>query len=224
MFRLGSDHVYREEALSALEWLEHGFGTRLRPGWPDHCRLGEGRLGGARLATAKQVHSNHVLVVQSEGKQGEGDALISSQPGIGLAVRTADCLPILIADPKNRAVAAVHAGWRGVVCEIAAKAVEAMTQHFGSKPEDLVVAIGPGIGPCCFEVGPEVAIQFGLSGRTKVDLGQTTCRQLRRNGVNAGQIFSSGLCTYCNADLFESYRRDRDAAGRMTALIGVLKA
>lgn len=195
-----------------MAWLEHGFGTRLAPGWPVHTGL----------ATARQVHSNHVLVVQCEGKQGEGDALVSNQPGVGLSIRTADCLPILIADPKNRAVAAVHAGWRGVVCEVAAKAVERMTQHFGSRPGDLVVAIGPGIGPCCFEVGPEVAVQFGLSGRTKVDLVETMRRQLGRNGVNAGQIFSSGLCTYCNAELFESYRRDREASGRMTAMISVV--
>lgn len=213
MFRRGSDDVYRADALARFEWLEHGFGTRRAAGWPAHNRL----------ATAKQVHSNHVLVVQSEGKQGEGDALVSNQPGVGLAIRTADCLPILFADPKNRAVAAVHAGWRGVMCEIAAKAVEAMTQNFGSKPEDLVVAIGPGIGPCCFEVGPEVAVQFGLSGRTKIDLAETTRRQLGRNGVSAGQIFSSGLCTYCDAELFESYRRDRDAAGRMISLIEVVK-
>lgn len=213
MFQRGSDGVYRSEALSAFDWLDHGFGTRLSPHWPAH----------PRLATAKQVHSNHVLVVQSGGKQGEGDALISNEPGIGLAIRTADCLPILITDPKNRAVAAVHAGWRGVVCEVAAKAVEAMTQHFGSKPADLVVAIGPGIGSCCFEVGPEVAVQFGLSGRTKVDLAETTRRQLRRNGVVTGQIYSSNLCTYCDGQLFESYRRDREAAGRMTALIGVVK-
>jgi polyphenol oxidase len=213
LFRRGSDEVYRAEALSAFEWLEHGFGTRRAARWPAHIRL----------ATAKQVHSNHVLLVHSEGKQGEGDALISDEPGIGLAIRTADCLPILIADPKNHAVAAVHAGWRGVVCEIAAKAVEAMTQNFGSRPEDLMVAIGPGIGPCCFEVGPEVAVQFGLSGRTKVDLAGTACRQLRRNGVSAGQIFTSGMCTCCDADLFESYRRDREASGRMTALIATME-
>jgi polyphenol oxidase len=211
LFDRASDGVYRAEALSNFDWLEHGFGTRLAAGWP--------RL--ERLATAKQVHSNHVLVVQAGGKQGEGDALISTVPGIGLAIRTADCLPILMADPKNRAVAAVHAGWRGVVCEVVAKTVDAMTQHFGTRPEDLVVAIGPGIGPCCFEVGPEVAVEFGLSGRAKVDLVQTTCRQLGRNGVNTGQIFSSGLCTYCDAALFESYRRDREASGRMTAMIAI---
>jgi copper oxidase (laccase) domain-containing protein len=99
-----------------------------------------------------------------------------------------------------------------------------MCQQFGSKPEDLVIAIGPGIGACCFEVGPEVAIQFQLAGRTKVDLVATTCRQLRRIGVRDGQISASGLCTYCNAELFESYRRDKTQAGRMVAMIGVLEA
>jgi hypothetical protein len=162
------------------------------------------------------------LVVESAGPQGEGDALVSNRPGIGLTIRTADCLPILVADPQNRAVAAIHAGWRGVVSEVACKAIHVMCQRFGSKPEDLVIAIGPGIGACCFEVGPEVAIQFRLTGRSKVDLVETTCRQLRRIGVSDGQISSSGLCTYCDAEVFESYRRDKTAAGRMVAMSGVL--
>jgi len=162
-------------------------------------------------------------LVKSEGPQGEGDSLITNQPGLGVAIRTADCLPILIADSKNRAVAAVHAGWRGVVAQIVSKTVDAMTQQFDTKVEDLVIAIGPGIGGCCFEVGPEVAVQFNLSGRTKIDLVETTCRQLRRNGVNVGQISNSELCSYCNPGLFESFRRDREAAGRMVAMIGILE-
>ena len=209
MFRRGSDDVFRAEALDALPWVKHGFGTRPSAGWP----------GMSHLATAKQIHSDRILVVESAGPQGEGDALISDAPGIGLAIRTADCLPILIADPKNRAVAAIHAGWRGVVSEIASKAVDAMCRRFGSKPADLVVAIGPGIGGCCFEVGPEVSAQFGISGRTKIDLVETTCRQLGRNGVRMGQISSAGLCSCCNPELFESYRRDREAAGRMMSMI-----
>ncbi len=211
MFRRDSDEVFRDESLDRLPWLRHGFGTRLSPNWPD----------GGNLATVKQIHSNRVLRVESAGPQGEGDALISNRPGIALAIRTADCLPILIADPRHRAVAAIHAGWRGVVSEIAPKAVEAMTQQFGSNAQDLVIAIGPGIGPCCFEVGPEVAVQFDLSGRAKIDLVETTCRQLRRNGVDPGQISASGQCARCNAELFESYRRDRERAGRMAAMIAV---
>jgi len=212
LFQRGSDGVFRAAALDSLQWLQHGFGTRLSTGWP----------ATRPLATAKQIHSDRVLLVESSGPQGEGDALMSNRPDIGLTIRTADCLPILIADPRTRAVAAVHAGWRGVVSEIASKAIHALCQEFDSKPEDLVVAIGPGIGPCCFEVGPEVAVQFGLSGRTKIDLVETTCRQLRRNGVRDSQISTIGLCTYCGPELFESYRRDRDAAGRMVAMIRVV--
>lgn len=211
LFRRDSGNVFRAETLDGLPWVGHEFGTRLSAGWPNTTNL----------ATAKQIHSDRVLLVDSPGPQGEGDALMSNIPDIRLAIRTADCLPILIADPKNRAVAAVHAGWRGVVSEIGPKTIEAMGRQFGSKPEDLVVAIGPGIGACCFEVGPEVAAQFGFSGRTKIDLVETMCRQLGRNGVSLGQISSAGLCSYCNAELFESYRRDREAAGRMIAIIGM---
>jgi polyphenol oxidase len=218
LFLRGTDNVFRAEALDDLPWLQHGFGTRLSVGWP----------AIKNLATAKQIHSDRVLIVESGGPQGEGDALISNRPGVGLTIRTADCLPILIADPRTRGVAAVHAGWRGVVSEIVSKTVHALCQEFDSKPGELVVAIGPGIGGCCFEVGPEVAIQFApffpeldLSGRAKIDLVETTCRQLRRNGVSREQITASGLCSYCNPELFESYRRDRDASGRMVAMIGV---
>ncbi len=194
-----------------MPWLQHGFGTRRSIGW----------ASAGKLAAAKQIHSDRVLLVESPGPQGEGDALISNRPGIGLTIRTADCFPVLIADPRNRAISAIHAGWRGVVSEIGPKAIQAMHRQFGSRPEDLMVAIGPGIGACCFEVGPEVAAQFQLSGRTKVDLVETMCRQLRRNGVKPGHISASGECSCCNRELFESYRRDREAAGRMVAMIAL---
>jgi copper oxidase (laccase) domain-containing protein len=84
------------------------------------------------------------------------------------------------------------------------------------------VAIGPGIGACCFEVGPEVAAQFQLEGRVKVDLVGTTCRQLGRNGVSLGQISTSGMCSYCSPELLESYRREKEAAGRMVAAIEIV--
>jgi polyphenol oxidase len=212
LFLRDSDAVLRDEAFEGIPWLRHGFGTRLSTEWP----------GPEPLASAKQIHSDRVLRVESPGPQGEGDALISNLPGIDLTIRTADCLPILIADRRNRAVAAVHAGWRGVVAEIVPKTIDGMRQQFGSNPEDLLVVIGPGIGACCFEVGPEVAVQFQLSGRTKIDLAETVRQQLGRNGVTMGQISASGRCTYCESQLFESYRRDRDRAGRMTALIGLV--
>lgn len=217
MFRLDSENVYRAKVLEEIPWLEHGFGTRLSLQWP----------GTADLATVQQIHSDKVLIAKRIGSAGGGDALISNQPGITLSVRTADCLPILMADTRNRAVAAVHAGWRGTILEIVPKTVQAMAEQFGTHPDDLVIAIGPGIGACCFEVGPEVAIQFAklfpertdLDQQTKVDLVETNLRLLRRNGGSVRQIATSGQCTCCRSDLFHSYRRDRDAAGRMVSAI-----
>ncbi|HYL76929.1 MAG TPA: peptidoglycan editing factor PgeF [Bryobacteraceae bacterium] len=211
MFRLDSANVYRAPELEALPWLEHGFGTRMSSGWPN----------AAELATVRQIHSNKVLQGDRGGCLGDGDALISNKPGITLAVRTADCLPILMADPRNRAIAAVHAGWRGTVQEIVLKTMEAMTEKFGTRQEDLVVAIGPGIGPCCFEVGPEVASQFGLTGRVKVDLAETILRQLRRNDGTLGHVATANMCSRCQPDLFESYRRDGEKAGRMVSAIAI---
>jgi polyphenol oxidase len=219
LYRLDSGNVYRAGVLEEFAWLEHGFGTRLSAQWPDP----------SSLATVRQIHSDKVLIAKQTGCVGEGDALISNQPGVTLAIRTADCLPILMADPVHRAVAAIHAGWRGTLLEIVPRTVQAMSEQFGTRREDLVVAVGPGIGACCFEVGPEVAAQFGtffperndFSGRTKVDLAETILRQLRRNGGTVGQIATAGLCSCCRAELFHSYRRDKDSAGRMVSTIGV---
>lgn len=212
MFRLDSVNVYRAPNLDELGWLQHGFGTRLSSDWPKTDRL----------ATVRQIHSDQVLLADHAGCLGEGDALVSNQPGIMLSVRTADCLPVLMADPRNRAIAAVHAGWRGTVNEIVPKTLLAMRDRFGTRPEDLVVAIGPGIGHCCFEVGPEVSAQFGLSGRTKIDLAETILRQLRRNGGILGQVATASRCSVCREDLFESFRRDRERAGRMVSGIAIL--
>jgi YfiH family protein len=205
--------------LENIPWLEHGFGTRLSSGWPDT----------ARLATLGQVHSGAVLIADRAGRIGEGDALISNQPGIMLSVRTADCLPILIADTRNQAVAAVHAGWRGTILEIVPKTIQAMNEQFGTRLEDLVMAFGPGIGACCFEVGAEVASQFSSLFPEHADLGQKTTlnlveaniRLLGRNGGSPRHIATSTFCSRCQPDLFHSYRRDGDKAGRMVSAIAI---
>jgi YfiH family protein len=212
VFRIDDQGVYRSQGLEELPWLMHGFGTRVSRDWPP---------ADAEVATLRQIHSDKVLAVEHSGCLGDGDALISNRPGIALSIRTADCLPILIADPAKRAIAAIHAGWRGTVQEIVPKTVRAMEDQFGSRPEDLVVVVGPGIGSCCFEVGPEVAGQFGVSGRAKIDLVETIRRQLGRNDGATRQFAATGLCTVCRADLFHSYRRDREAAGRMVSVIGI---
>jgi len=203
------NHVYRARALTKFDWLDHGFGTRhSEPPGP--------------IATLRQIHSDVVLCADRQGCLGEGDALLSDIPGLRVGVKTADCLPLLLVDPRRRAIGAVHAGWRGVVSRIAHKTIDEMAARWNSKPEDLHAAIGPGIGKCCFEVGAEVAVQFGEPPeRTRIDLPGAVRRQLIEAGLSSERIYCAGLCTVCHAAEFHSFRRDREKAGRMISVIGV---
>jgi len=140
----------RASRLAALTWLEHGFGTRGDGAWTP----------AAETARLHQIHTDQVVAVGTPGHHGDGDALITAQPGLWLEIRTADCVPILIVDTERRVVAAVHAGWRGTAAAIARVTVEEMRRKWDCQPADLAVAIGPSIGVCCFEVGEEVAGQF----------------------------------------------------------------
>ena len=215
MFYKDSRHIYRVPQLDSLSWLVHGFGARLAPVPALY----------ANLATLRQVHSaTCVPAAGLSGELGEGDALLENVPGSVVAVKTADCLPILLVDERRRAVAAVHAGWRGTVAGIAQHAVEAMRAQFGSLAADLHAAIGPGIGPCCYQVGPEVAARFGLQGRARVDLAGANRRQLSDAGVTPERIYASNLCTMCRPDEFHSFRRDKEAAGRLYSFAGILQA
>jgi polyphenol oxidase len=212
VFYKDSRQVYRATELDALPWLIHGFGTRQSdiPAWFEN------------LATVKQIHS--AIVVNAEGRcgiLGEGDALLEDRPGAVIAVKTADCMPILLVDERRRAVAAVHAGWRGTGAQIVAGAVNAMRARFGSTPGDLHAAIGPGIGKCCYEVGPEVAERFGEQGRAHISLSDANRAQLLSAGVTRERIYTSNLCTMCLAEEFHSFRRDRDAAGRLYSFAGI---
>ena len=140
--------------------------------WDSRARVLENRkkffhaigAGKLRAVTLRQIHldaAHHVDSSNASAKDApQGDALFTRDPGILLAVQTADCIPILLADTKRRAVAAIHAGWRGTLSRIAAKTLGRMQMEFGTRPEDVVAALGPGIGRCCYEVGSEVARDF----------------------------------------------------------------
>lgn len=221
MFFKNDRNVYRAGGLASFSWLEHGFGTRNSTDWPDPWRL----------VMLKQIHSDRIVRVEGgRGYLGEGDGLVTDRPGVLIGIRTADCVPILIADPDRHAVAAVHAGWRGTVDQIATKAVERLSAEYGSKPENLHAAIGPAIGPCCFEVGPEVIERFRpllpelpLEGKANLDLVDLNRRQLTIAGLDPERIYSTGLhCTMCGPPELHSYRRDGPKSGRMIAAIGVL--
>ncbi len=197
-------------ALAPLAWVQHGFGTR------NDCRV------PGELAFLKQIHSDLILFADRPGVCGEGDALVTNLPGLALSIRTADCYPILLADARNRAIAAIHAGWRGTAARIVAKTLEKMTSEFGTTPSDVYAAIGPGIGVCCYEVGEEVARQFGYEARTHLDLASENRKQLETAGVPPQNIEALGVCTFCDAERFFSYRREKEKAGRMTSFIRIL--
>jgi YfiH family protein len=202
-------HIYRVSEFDPLHWLVHGFGTKLSdiPALIDP------------LATVKQIHSSECIEARGRtGILGEADALLENTAGHAVAVKTADCIPILLVDPLTRAVAAVHAGWRGTVARIGPKAIDKMRERFGSRPADLLAAIGPGIGECCYEVGPEVAAHFGREGRVHIDLAEENRRQLAEAGVTS--IAVANLCTMCR-DEFHSFRRDAERAGRMHSFAGL---
>jgi YfiH family protein len=190
----------------------------------------------ASLADLWQVHSADVVVADrpNAGRehQGQADCLITDRPEVTLFLRFADCVPILLYDPRRPAVGLVHAGWRGTLLKAAAAAVQAMAERYGSRPADLVAAIGPSIGPCHYTVGPEVAEQtraaFGshaeelverANGSYRLDLWAANAHCLRASGVE--QIEVAGLCTQCHADEFYSHRAHGSRTGRFGALIGL---
>lgn len=159
----------------------------------------------------------------------EADIAISNDPSLALSVRVADCVPILLADRRTGAVAAVHAGWKGTAAGAALAAVDAMASRFGGSPADMVAAVGPCIGACHYEVGPDLAAQFSAHPdaprwfshhvRPSLDLWRATRDQLERAGLPSAQIHVSALCTFDHPTLFHSYRRDGGRAGRLVAAI-----
>jgi YfiH family protein len=217
--QLESPVIY-SSLLSQLDWLEHGFGTRAAPLSQQGPQLRE-------IATLTQIHSARVLIANAPGLIGEGDALVTDRAGLTVSVRTADCYPVLLVDLDTRVVAAVHAGWRGTAAGVVSEALQkmnALNQTNALPPTNadrIWAAIGPGIGACCYEVGEEVARRFGQPQAGKLDLAAANYRQLREAGVPDQNIDVMRRCTFCEADRFHSFRRDKDRAGRMISYITV---
>ncbi len=205
-FKLGEDGIYRCQAFQQFIWQSHGFGTR--------------QANPRAAVTLRQIHSDIVRDAHGlKDREQEGDALVTNEAGLGIGVRTADCVPILLIDSKQRAIAAVHAGWRGTASEIVRCTIRKMFGTFGSEPENIWAAIGPCIRECCYEVGPEVMARFGKQGRGNLDLPGTNARQMEGAGVPAEQIIDSCLCTACQLQSFYSYRREPQDPGRLLSAI-----
>ena len=187
---------------------------------------------------AEQTHSEHIEVIQESETRGWGslkdaiedcDALITDLKGVVLTILTADCVPVLLYDKKNKVIAAVHAGWKGTKAEIVAKTVRKMQEMFGSESEEIVAGIAPAIGRCCYEVGEEVAKHFSdlPEGYTQkgekymLDLPYINKYQLLESGLKEKHIEMSGICTACETQRFFSYRKEQGCSGRFMSMIGM---
>ena len=231
---------------SSRDGVRHFFGTRghadslaLEVGVPSR-HLGE--QGWGWLLSVKQVHGTDVLVVdrpltESDQFPGGWDALVTDQPDVTVAVRTADCVPVLLHDPRKRVVAAIHAGWRGAVAGIVSKTVGLIAARFGSMQSDLRVSIGPSAGPCCYEVDNPVLDQLrsGLPDwesvvcdhqghKARLDLKALIRKQVEGAGVPLSSVSSVNLCTICQDQLFYSYRREGKVNGTMVSGITLLSS
>jgi YfiH family protein len=225
----------------------HLFTTRqLSLASPEDSMQLAASVGARTVAMAKQVHGRTVVVVRDGdgllAAMPEADAFVSSSRDVAVAIRVADCVPVLMADRHRGVVAAVHAGWRGTAARAATAALEALEREFGTTPADLVAAIGPSIGPCCYEVGTELVDAFAAAGherylidrwflapapprgsrerpRLRLDVAGANRDQLLLAGVPEDQIFSSGLCTAMHLDVLTSYRAEKEAAVRLAGVI-----
>ncbi len=198
-------------SLLALLGVEHGFGTRFSEG-----ETGRGRGKSGEAVTLRQVHGTTVLKESesvSSGVPASGDGLFSGPGGRPVGVWTADCLPILLSSASGRHVAALHAGWRGATAGIAREGVLRLLREGGGPTREMRAVMGPSIGVCCYEVGPEVweAVEEGTPGYRPASLSNLDIRglvafQLEEMGLLPENIGSLSLCTRCHPDLFFSHR------------------
>jgi polyphenol oxidase len=192
------------------------------------------------LALSYQVHSPDVRIVtekqEAEDHSIKCDALTTNIPDILLGIKTADCVPILLADTRTKSIAAVHAGWRGTLSSILINTFEEMQKRYSSKAEDIHAAIGPAALQCCYEVGEDVIQAFKERfsyatslfiptgpNNARIDLHKANKEQLLSLGIPNGQIYIAPLCTMCHTELFFSYRKEKrlyGATGRLMAVIG----
>lgn len=200
------------------------------------------RIGLDKVVCCEQVHGSQVAHVDMEqgGRGAENyntslpgiDALVTRTPGIMLATFYADCIPVFFFDPVTRAVAIAHSGWKGTMDRIVLNTLQSMVQRLGSKLGDIEVFLGPGIGPCCFQIAPDLSekvskafVEFdGImyrNGEIYWDLRLTNWHILIQAGINPVKIIDCGLCTSCRTDLFYSHRREKGNTGRMMAAIGL---
>lgn len=260
MTRTGNIHYLESEIFRRAGFMAQGFTTR-HEGVSRHpynsLNLGTTTLDGIhnvqgnrsllarafgsrpeRLVTASQVHGTDLLVIDQPNDDFahflklECDGIVTNQPGVMIGVTVADCVPVLLLDPEKRVAAALHAGWKGTANGIVRKGVAALVEQFGSRPANILAAVGPGIGACCYEVDGPVMESFRKGGNGwelfatatgadswRLDLAAANRHQLQAAGILDENIELSGRCVSCEPDLFFSYRRDKGDTGRQMGFI-----
>lgn len=218
----------------------HFFTTRQLQLSEDGWRRVAAFIGAPRgVVTAHQVHGRDVIVVRRESPQPvtvlpAADVIVSNDPEVAIAVRAADCVPVLVADSHTGSVGAIHAGWRGLAAGAIGAGVDAMASEFGATAAHLHVAIGPHIGACCYEVGSDLVDAFVGAGHARVrvdewfekrgerlylNMTDVARSQLAHAGVPVAQIHDAGLCTAMHLDILTSSRAEREKAGRIAGVI-----
>ncbi len=251
--------IVRSTLLDSLPF-RHGFSTRVRGDGREldlRVRKGGPEPGlqsrrsyfsrvlppGVQVILPHQVHSDIILEATEEsfGSSGEGfhpsplvrtdaDGVLSASARLAAGVQTADCVPVLLADPAQKVCAAVHSGWKGTLAGIAGQAVRLMVRRFGCRAESIRAAIGPSIGRCCYEVDAALGRRFeeactgsvrdgATAGKCMLDLRYCVKETLAREGVPPGRIDSTHACTRCRPHLFHSYRRTGAPTGRMVSFV-----
>jgi len=244
---------FENPEIAKLKWVQHAFLTRQGGvSFPPYNSLNLSDKNGdpkefvskneniivkafgfetSRLILLDQMHRDQILLlgkpITTLPSILEYDALITNSPNAFLGILTADCLPIFVVDSKKKVVAAVHAGRQGTTLHITAKVLRKMEEEFGCSSKDLVITLGPSIGPCCYEIDakvfhPEWEPYSTLRGVGKwmVDLAKINIAQMEREGIKEEQISSINLCTHCHSDLFFSYRKE-GRTGRQLSFIGI---
>lgn len=255
--------VLYADGIEAAGGVAHGFSTRLggvsqgafaslnlgltRGDDPEHVRENYRRFlsavgaSGKAFAMCDQVHGDTVRAITTADVKGdlygklhyEADGMMTAIPGVALVVFSADCIPVLLYDPVRRVIAAVHSGWRGTAAGIVTRAVERMGQVYGCRPENILAAIGPGIGPCCFETHEDVPnammaavaspalpfIKIKENGKFSVDLKGINAKRLELAGLDPANIAVCRDCTACMEEKYWSHRRQGTERGSMAAVI-----